>query len=178
LRASVLVAVASVLCASTATADEPAVVSAAPTKGLLADELLLPSYAWDITGAHFSVLRGPALLNDSLTADGLTQALARSPSAAQLAREGHQRLVLGDALYYAGLGGVLVGVVGVTVGAAQVTDSRAQWGFGTAGAVLAAAGLVSLMGGIFAINDGLAKVLEAVNTYNLDLVRGLPATGN
>ena len=96
--------------------------------------------------------------------------------AAQLAREGHQRLVLGDALYYAGLGGVLAGVVGVTVGAAQVTDSRAQWGFGTAGAILAAAGLISLVGGIFAINDGLAKVLDAVNVYNLDLVRGVPAT--
>ena len=171
-----LLALTSLLCASASAAEEPPVAGAPPTKGLLADELLLPSYAWDITGAHFSVLRGPSLLNDSLPADGLAQALARSPSAAQLAREGHQRLVLGDALYYAGLGGVLAGVVGVTVGAAQVTDSRAQWGFGTAGAILAAAGLISLVGGIFAINDGLAKVLDAVNVYNLDLVRGVPAT--
>jgi hypothetical protein len=153
---------------TTAFADE----TPAPS---LASQLLLPHYRWDITGARFEIMRGGALVNDSLTAAGLDALLAQSPAATSLARAGHQRLLLGDTLYYSGLGGVLLGIVGVTAGAAQITDSRAQWGLGTSGAIVTAAGLASAILGAICINDGLAKVLAAVNAYNVELVqRGPP----
>lgn len=159
-----------------AAAPPPGALEAAlPRPPPLADALLLPSYAWDITGAHFQILRGGGLLNDSLTAEGLSRSLSRSPGAAALAGDAHRQLVLGNTLYYVGLLAVLVGVVGVTAGAAQPTDSGAQVGLGTAGGLCVLGGAISTVVGAISINAGIAKVLDAVNLYNLDLIRANPA---
>lgn len=139
---------------------------------LLVGQLLLPSYTWDLMGAHLAILRGPGLLNDSDTAAGLALDLALAPTAVALAQRAHRELLAGHALYYGGLLAVLVGAVGVTVGAAQTTDSKAQAGLGVSGGVLLLAGAVCTVLGAVNINEGLGHVLDAVNAYNLELVRG------
>ncbi len=155
-----------------------------PSLTPLADQLLLPTYSWDIVGGRLSVSRGagpngPRLLEDSLTADGLADLLAASPRAAVLARDAHRELQWGYALKYSGLLGALAGVVGISIGAAQITDGDAQKAWSTVGGTLLLAGVVSTVLGVIGINNGLARALEAVNAYNLDLVgsAGLRAGG-
>jgi len=149
----------------------------AATPAPLADQLLWPTYSWDIVGGRLSVSRGagpngPRLLEDSLTAANLAELLAASPRAAELARDAHRELQWGVALKYSGLLGALAGVVGITIGAAQITDGNAQKAWSTGGGILALAGVVSTVLGVVGINDGFARALEAVNAYNVDLVRG------
>jgi hypothetical protein len=152
--------------------EPPAAAQATPP---FANQLLLPRYSWDLAGSRLSVLRrsGPRelrLLNDSLTADGLAEALSLSPTAAALARQAHQELAWGHALSYSGWLGILAGAVSVTVGAAEATDGNAQVVLSAVGGTLLVAGVISVICGSIGIHSGLAHVLEAVNAYNLDLV--------
>ena len=152
-----------------------------PTATPLSEQLLLPTYSWDIVGGRLAVRRGagtgigadgPRLLEDSLTAAGLADLVAASPRAADLARHAHRELQWGFALEYSGLLGALAGVVCVTVGTAQITDGNAQKALSTTGGTLLVAGVVATVLGVVGINNGFARALEAVNAYNLDLVRG------
>jgi hypothetical protein len=142
----------------------------------LADQILLPTYSWDIVGGRVSISRGsgpggPRLLEDSLTATGLAELLAASPRAVELARTAHRDLQWGYALKYSGLLGALAGVVGISLGAAQITDGKAQLAWNAAGGTLLIAGVAATVIGFVGINSGFARALEAVNAYNLDLVR-------
>jgi len=146
----------------------------APTP--LAEQLLLPTYSWDIVGGRLSISRGsgphgPRLLEDSLTADGLVDLLAASPRAVELARDAHRDLQWGYALEYSGLLGALAGVVGISIGAAQITDGNAQVALSAAGGTLLLAGVVATVVGLVGINSGFARALDAVNAYNLDLLK-------
>ncbi len=162
---------ASLLLLAWSCAAEPVPATVVPP---LARDLLQPGYDWEITGARLTIrsgLCGERVLDDTLTAADLPPALSRVPEAATLAHGAHQRLWIGRALTYGGMGLTLVGVVSVATGAAQATNSGAQWGLGTAGGLLAVAGIAAWIAGAFAVHDGLAKVLEAVNAYNLALAR-------
>src|SRR5258708_6682512 len=107
----------------------------------LTEQILLPSYSWDIVGGRLSVRRAagrrpPVLLEDSLTAGGLAGLVTESAEATVLATRAHRELEWGYSLKYSGLLGALAGVVCISIGAAQSTDGSAQVALGSGGGAL------------------------------------------